>query len=438
MNEPMPALPPASDTTVRYRSLSAPAVIGLIVSALFAAWLAVTAADALRTGKPLLIQPGWLLVPLGGAVISGWGWLQIHRSEGSRAGVRPAQWGVLLGTLSALSYGAWYVMTALALGLQAREFTDAWFDNLRQSKADDRAGHVAFWCSLPPLQRDSSFGELASSVEREKLLADPARFQAFEGSLRGRYLSGERRRKGPLPLFFEHEVVQLVRQAGAEAEIESLGVRDWEHVEGSAPGYKVEQAYRVQTPDGVFELTVPVLSLDKDRRRWWILLAEAAITQREYTPRGRLVEQLRLDSYRFADNWVKKFNEGNVAEVSLLPAPSQRMVMDNPQRLQEVSQELTRLLHQPPKDRNVTLRLGQFRPDFPSPYEQTSMPAELIVYHSFEGNVGAQHRCEGMIVVATSDSKLVALEGDGTGLSRQSSRWRVVGLRLLRRGATGR
>lgn len=437
MNEPTPAPPPDAEAAP-YRSLSGLAVAGLILSGLFTGWLVVTAIVALRTGTPLLIQPVWLLVPAAGAVVSALGWLQVHRSEGSRVGVRPAQWGLLLGVLSALSYAVWYAMTELPLRLQAREFTDSWFDDLRQSRQDDRFGYMAFWCSLHPLRRDASFGDLSNPGDRDALVEN-SKFEEFQKSLRARYLWGERGRKGPLPLFFDHEVVQLVHQAGTEAEIEPLGIRDWEHIGGSEPGYRVEQAYRVQTPDGTFEISVPVLSLDKERRQWRVLLAETNVVQRDYTPRGRLVAQLRVDSQRFAVDWIKKFNDGNGEVVPLLP-PRGQLMTDSPKRLKEVGEEMKALLHLPAKERKMTLRPAQLNPNSTISYEIKMVAGkakELIFFHPFEAQLGEKYRCEGTIAVATTEPSLVRLDdnagtiSEGTSAAR-AKRWGVIGLLLLR------
>lgn len=458
MTEPTPAT-----ETAPYRPVSGLAVAGLVLSTLFAGWLAVAAAVALRAHAPLLIQPAWLLLPFAGAVISSLGWLQVHRSEGSRVGARPAQWGLLLGVLSALSYAAWYAMTELPLRLQAQDFTNAWFDDLRQNQTDDRFGDVAFWCTLHPLRRDGGLGDLSIPDDRDALLQSPQKFQAFRDALRHRHLWGERGRKGELPRFLEQEIVQIIRQTGTQTEVEPLGVRDWTYVGGSEPGYRVEQAYRVRTPDGSFEITVPVLSRDTDRRRWQVLLNETAITQRQYTPRGHFLARLRADSNRFAFDWLKKIDDGQREEAFLDTRPAHdrdtlrraglpgykefaagalvdgQTMLGNPKRMKELTGEI-KAFFQPSPNRKITLRLAELGPNPATPYEVGTgawMPNELIFYHPFDARIGNQYHCEGLLAVATADPKVLDLENpdpsvlpDGTSAQR-NARWRIVGLRLL-------
>ena len=103
-------------------------------------------------------------------------------------------------------------------------------------------------------------------------------------ALQARYFMGQFGQKGPLPLFLEHELVQIVRQAGPEAHIESLGVRDWNYV---GAGYLVEQDYRVTTPEGTYDVLIPVFggAGSSPGRQWHVVFTDQlTVRQRNSTP----------------------------------------------------------------------------------------------------------------------------------------------------------
>ncbi|MBY0526160.1 MAG: hypothetical protein K2R98_22390 [Gemmataceae bacterium] len=324
MREPMPApAAPVADPSPVYRPLSGLAAVGFGLAVLFFAGLSVAAIVALYKGDPLLLSIGWFVLPALATVLSALGWMQVTRSEGTRAGIKLARYGLWLAVLPALCYGGWRVGHELALRKQANDFTDAWFAQLRKSGNSDVDAYAAFWNALEPIYRDKRF-DLNDPELQDKLRSNPKEFEPIQQAMKARHFWGDRGQKGNLPLFFDHDLVQLVRQAGEQAQIESQGVRRLDYHGGSAPGYLVEQSYRITTPEAVFDVAVPVRGVDSKegkRRQWHIVMSEARVLDASPTPRGMLMAKLHLDSRRFAADWAKKLNQGQREEAYLETIP---------------------------------------------------------------------------------------------------------------------
>src|SRR5262249_22850490 len=166
-------------------------------------------------------------LPAVGAILSLTAILLIGRSEGTLAGVRLAQWGWWLSVVFGLGYAAYYGATRFAVCLKAENFSRVWFDKLTQGKVND-----AFVDTLDPALRQS--------ISREDERALEQRFNQPGGT-------GP---KGQLSSFRESDIVRVLQQAGAQAQIEPLGVREWDYKAGA---YKVKRVYRIRTEEGVFD-----------------------------------------------------------------------------------------------------------------------------------------------------------------------------------------
>jgi len=323
--------PPVAGDPVPYRPVSGLAIAGLAVSGLFAVWVLIAGLVAFRADAPFLMDPIALLVPLAGFGLSLVARIQIRRSEGTRAGLPLATWGLWLSVLAGLGYLAYRGATELALRQQAEDFSTAWFELLR---GDDVDAHAAFWGSLDPSLRDQRF-DLDNPEVRKILKGKPDEWRKVQAKLRDRFFWGRDRsaqiQKGSLPNFFMHDVVANVRQAGTGATVTAQGIRSWDRTGDS---YKVEQNYRITTLDAELDATVTLLgSDDKDtgRRRWRVLLEETGIRDpRKLTPRGQALAMLRGSSQMFAADWAKKLLAGQVGDAYLdTAAPEKR----NAQRL---------------------------------------------------------------------------------------------------------
>src|SRR5262245_33547401 len=93
------AEPDRPEDPAGYKPLSLFAILGLIISGTFAVFLAICLLIALLARVPLVSNPFLLLWPVVGLIVSGLGWLQVRRSEGTQAGTRLAVWGLLVSLL---------------------------------------------------------------------------------------------------------------------------------------------------------------------------------------------------------------------------------------------------------------------------------------------------------------------------------------------------
>ena len=117
MADPSPLVTPqAPDDTSVYRPISGFAVAGLALSGLYTALVVISA--IMRFFWPNYIS---LLAILGISlsVVALW---QIRRAEGTRAGLKVAQWGLWLGLLSGGGYVLYHAVTILAVKMQANRF----------------------------------------------------------------------------------------------------------------------------------------------------------------------------------------------------------------------------------------------------------------------------------------------------------------------------
>src|SRR5437764_1266419 len=114
--------PPAPAETIDYKPLSLFAVAGLTLGVIYGIILVITGLAALLKAEPFFL-PGWLLfLPLLAAALAGAGLWEIYSSEGTRAGVRLARWGLGLSIVLALCYITYTTFTGLAVVSQANRF----------------------------------------------------------------------------------------------------------------------------------------------------------------------------------------------------------------------------------------------------------------------------------------------------------------------------
>jgi len=79
---------------VFYRRVSGFAIAGLIVSAVFGLWVAISALVGFRSRSPVLLPIYVQMLPIAGAVLALIAMLLIRRSEGTLAGAKLATWAL--------------------------------------------------------------------------------------------------------------------------------------------------------------------------------------------------------------------------------------------------------------------------------------------------------------------------------------------------------
>jgi hypothetical protein len=269
-----------------YRPLSGLAVAGFGLAVLYAPFVGLVAYSVWRSGRPLLLS--WALVLGGGAFLVSWlGRRAVLRAEGLRAGLRLAGWGLALSGLLTITHIGIILGKEQAVRLETGPFAADWLEAIRQADV-----YTAFLLTVPATQRQ---GDSPDDLPR----------------LRARYGVGRSGARGPLPLFLEHELVQIVRQGGSRTQIEALGPRNWTYTGG---GYLVEQVFRITTPEGEYEAVLPVWG--GNRRDLpggdWHIVTNDQLTVRSLrqTPLGEVMAGLRLSAGRFVEAWGKKLADG--------------------------------------------------------------------------------------------------------------------------------
>jgi hypothetical protein len=127
----------------------------------------------------------------------------------------------------------------------------------------------------------------------------------------------------------------LLRQAGEHATIEYLGVQDWRW---QGEGYIVEQNYRLKTPEGTFDLRLPVWGGESRQpqnedegqeekkeyqgKRWHVVFAEPlAVQPQSWTPLGTRMQGVRQSAARFVQEWGDKLSRGSAEQAYLETRP---------------------------------------------------------------------------------------------------------------------
>jgi hypothetical protein len=298
MAEPTPVAPPEhlGDTLV-YRPVSGLAIAGLALALLYTAMVLVSTAVALVQGTPFFLSDLTVLLAIAGAGLSLLGMWQIRTSEGTRAGLKVARWGLWLSIVSGSGYMAYAIATAAAIKQQANRFLtepgeDAGFFPLLQ-KGDI---NDAFLLTQTYSRRSG-----ANPRDQDKMRLQ---FDAPTGP----------HPTGWLTQLEESQLVRLFEQArlrNDKVSVEPAAVRGWSY---EAKGYKVERTYRIATPETVADVFVTVQSVENDGtgagRKWFVVWPSSGIRSAQDTPAGEKMSQLRWDGRGFIDAWLAKLNRG--------------------------------------------------------------------------------------------------------------------------------
>ncbi|MCI0377439.1 MAG: hypothetical protein L0215_07525, partial [Gemmataceae bacterium] len=288
-----------------YRPLSGAAVGGFILGSVFAGILTLATLIALIQGRPLFLPTWALALAVVGGLLSFVGQIHIRNSEGTRAGMKLARWGLGLCVFLGLGYFAYSFVTGLALTKQANDFMmeerDAhtgFFPMIQKGAVNERDFHQAFLLTLPMTSRIGARPEDAKGM---RIRHDQASPDGQPG-----HLSNFRR----MPL-----VALLMTYPKDTTKIEPLGVKEWYYEVGS---YVVSRGYRITTPEVVMEVLVPVQSTEGaeegDVRRWFAALPKSQVISSQRTDKGKGLYYLRMQARDYIDQWLTKMNMGNPFE----------------------------------------------------------------------------------------------------------------------------
>jgi hypothetical protein len=270
-----------------YRPVSGLAIAAFVLAVVFGAVVASIGAAGLVGRTPVLLS-GWLfLFPAGSVALSILAQRQIRRSEGTRAGMRLAVWGMWLSVIFGLGYGAHSVATYFTIRHQVEDFL-----------LNPEKGFVA------KLKRPDG-------VNAAFLLTQPP-------DARGNVSDQDTR---AMELKFKHNLVQfrtsrlarVVHQdyaaLGGEAQVHIQSVSSLRYEQ---EGFALEVMVTAVTPERTagFSLTLRSkesagIGIDK----WYIDLTRIRDAQEELTPVGQALDDLRKRSHMFAAKWLRKLRE---------------------------------------------------------------------------------------------------------------------------------
>jgi hypothetical protein len=290
----LPPAPPPGDRPsdpFRYQPLSVLALIGFGISALYALIVLLVGGVAFFRGIPLMWPWATLLIPLLAAGVSVAAWIQIQRSEGTRAGAGLARWGLVIAVLVGLGFASYMAATGLVVRKQADEAARRWLEALRDGNIDE-----AFVLTLPPDQRPAEGPDFRSEVEQRFNQPDP------------------RSPVGAVGMFRQADVVQFFTQGGKEdVVIEPRGVMEMKY---DSAGYTVRLQYHVTTRMGSAEVIVSLTGSQGGRgrfaRQWMVRARESGFPSEakpQATPTGDLLLQARERSaHPFVEGWLHRLS----------------------------------------------------------------------------------------------------------------------------------
>jgi hypothetical protein len=276
--------------------LSGVAIACLVCAAGYTALLLFSVVMGFLKREPIYL-PTWMLVlPATAAILGYLALRQIRASEGTRAGVLLARWGLWLAVLSGLGSATFSFFTGLAIRQQSDDFLTRGFESRERDPNPGfftllKRGEVnaAFLLTVPPNKRQAN---PQNDREMEKLFDVPENHQLPEGKL---------------TRFRDADFVRLLQQPyDPPLQMQALGVKSWEYVDR---GYRVERTYRLTTPEGEFDLVLTVQSSDSDvageGRKWTVVWQGSdRLKPVRLTDLGNRMVNLRRSAARFVSNWL--------------------------------------------------------------------------------------------------------------------------------------
>ncbi len=326
MSEPL--IPSTSEES--YQPISGFALGGLSVAAGFAALVLLSALVAVVKGAPIFFPLWLLLAPIVAFVLCLMARNQIVGSDGTRAGLRLANWGLALALFSGLGYAAYYITIGMAVAKQANDFVmgDPELDSGFLTRVV-RGGKT-------PIDLDIAF--LLTRPATGRIRIRPGDDAASREAIGAAFdQSSTDAGAGEVTRFRGNIMVRMLARAADRAVIEPLGVQEWSHDKAS---YKVARNYRLTLPEGIIDVTLQAESTEPEaegeRRRWFINLNRSPIVKKELTPMGQVVSELKDQSRDFVENaWRSRVAEGKAfAEVAKSDTTDwKRLFPDTPERI---------------------------------------------------------------------------------------------------------
>lgn len=287
MAQPMP-LPtserPASEGD--YQPVSGVAAAAIVVASIFLAIVLVTAVLAFWNKRPAMNDKLLYLAVLAiGLSIAAR--LHIRRSENTRTGLKLASVAWWISVIGGVAFAAYIYGNIVALRQQSTNAASAWFELLKTGKHSQ-----AFLITQPPMARQGVNADSEAELD--------SRFGA-----------------GPLPGFRNSELVRFFQRNGEEVTSESLGMSNWEQVDG---GFRVELSYRLRSGEGTFQINLNMMGLEGKNvagREWQIGTAEGSLIPLTRTTYGRLVLELQDDAFRYANAWLDTARAGLLEDATV-------------------------------------------------------------------------------------------------------------------------
>lgn len=292
-------------SSVTYQPLSLLALAGFGLAVVYALVVLLGGAVALFGRIPWLM-PGWtFMVPIAILILCWAARTRIQNSEATLSGLAFTTWGFRLAILFGLTYTAYYVFTFFAVRLQAVEFANSFFEELKKGHAD-RAFLLAQGLSDRGMNSDQMRDMLESRFNQPA--AQPTS-------------------TGFLTRFRQEQFVRFIEMDGSNAKITPQGVSDWEYGKG---GYRMILNYHVATSLAEYDMRVETFRRDpkpdepKDSLKWQVLLTRgetAMIGKPMATPRGQEFMKRMGKAQAFAMDWAAKSSDPE----ALKPAECERL-----------------------------------------------------------------------------------------------------------------
>jgi hypothetical protein len=286
MAEPTPTLARSPRSETGYRPISGLALAALGVAAVFALSIGLIGLTAFFTEQPFFVGIWVVIFPMAGLALAIAAQRRIRRSDGAMGGEGVAGWAWWLSVLFGLGFVAFYFGTYLAARRQAEDWNARWFKMVQENRLID-----GFLMTLDPAHRKFyKPGDSGAVYQRYGLIPIS---------------------QGGKPQFidyFHNDIVQLLREAGPDAQITSLGVRDWIRYQG---GFRMAATYEIATPTANFALLLVTRGSEGkefEGRQWTVSLRESSITSIEATTLGQAVDTLRLWARRAAADFLEKLH----------------------------------------------------------------------------------------------------------------------------------
>jgi hypothetical protein len=276
-----------------YRPISGFAIAGLALSGLYTLLVAMSAIMH-------FFWPGYMiLLAIAGVGLSLVAIWQIRSAEGTRAGLKIANWGVVLGLLSGGGYAAYDLVTTLAIKVQANRFLmkpgeDAGFFPLLQ-KGQKVDLNAAFLLTRTPASR---FGARPNDEEAMRLQFDAPMSPSPTGHL---------------TLFMNSNLVRIFHQAAlehGEVTVEPAGIRALIY---DPQGPKVARAYQISTPEVNVEAVIVVQRTENSSEgaKWFVIWNESSMGTIKRTPAGIRMHDLRMGTRDVVDKWLENEKRAN-------------------------------------------------------------------------------------------------------------------------------